>query len=702
MKKLISYILVIMLVAALFVPTVAFAANEDGTEEQNPDNPPDTEPTPEKTPEPTPEKTPEPTPEKTPEPTPEKTPEPTPQEVKKPSVTVSVSPSELLTDGSVTLNISIYNTNSFNLENINISVNGKSIKSIGALKGGDTYTYTGKYSIKASELDKKIPVAVSYNGGSVSESFRVSQKAANITVNTISKVDKPSIKAGSEANFSFSIENKSDIAIEDVTLKASTLNEGKALAKEFSLRPGEAKIIAYSQVITETIDVAPVLTYTAADKSYSKNLDTLTVTVTEAEMTFTAKASATEMNAGEEVVFNLSLENTGNVDFTNIALYDANDSRITTQSNQLAAGAVLTAEHRMTFEESASVDFYVVAADAEGTSYTFRSNTIQINIAAADASDYSDLLTLTGEVSEDSVLLKKPGTANISLTLKNAHTEAFTDVKIVEANSGEIVETYSMFPTGEKVLTYSKDIETTTNFDFILTATDPEGNAFEYKLPTLNVPVKQESSGSNKLMTVIIILGVLAVLIIGGGVTLIVLVVKEKKKKQSTEEMRSAAVSDARRRNRTASAATHRRPAVSTAPRAEAPQAERRRPAAHTAAPAAAHTAAPQPLHKRPNPAETPVHKSYEHLKAEPAEEPIIVPPIIGTTEETPVSDGSDFAEDIAPEEADLIFTDEPAEEQPAPEEAPAEEPEAEEPAEAELQPLPRRKHRNFEDRNMF
>ena len=650
-----------------------------------------TAPTPEPTPAPTPEKTPEPTPAPTPEKTPEPTPEPTPQDIKKPSITISASPSELLEGGSVTVNISIFNPNSFKIENISISIDGKKVKSIVGLKGGDTYTYTGKYSVNTNQIDKNIRVTVSYDGGSAASSFKISRKDANITVNTISKVDKPSLAAGGQANFTFSIENKSDVAIEDAVLKASTLNDGKPLSEEFTLEPGKATIIAYTQEITETIDVAPVLTYTAAGKSYSKDLEKLTVTVNDAEMAITAAISDT---ADGKVTFTLNLENTGNVDFTNVALYDATDARITTSSNKLTAGESLSAEHTMTFTESTSVDFYALASDADGTSYTFRSNTLEINAEDSAAAGLSDLLTLTAEANEDSFVLKKPGTANISLTLKNAHTEAFTDVKITETNSGEIVESYSIFPTGEKVLTYSADIEETTSFTFALTATDPEGNPIEYTIPAINVTVESKNGGSNKLMTLIIILAIVIVLIIGCGVALIVLVSKEKKKKQSAESMRTAAVSDARRRNRTASAATHRRPAADTNT-AEAPVTERRRPAPQAVrkpeAPQA-NTESPRPRPRTQAAPEAPVRKSYEHLKAEPTDEPIIVPPVFDAFDPT------EDDEPIVPEET-TVPEPEPETDASEPKEPVIEEPEEEIP---ELQPLPKRKHRSFEDRNMF
>ena len=693
MKKIIAHILIAVMMLAMLMPAAAFATN-DGTEatEVTPapadPTPAPADPTPAPA-DPTPAPA-DPTPAPA-DPTPSQ-PATSPEQTQKPALSVKVSPAELTEEGTVSLTVTVQNPNTTDITNASVSVDGKKVKDIGTIAGGSKYEYSGKYTVETAKLGKALKVTVSYDGGSVSESFTVKQKDAKINVNTIGKVDKTAVEAGGEVNFSFSIENKSNVAIENASLSASTLNNGERLGKKFSLAAdGDATIILYTATITQTIDVAPILTFQAAGTTYTKKFDPMTITVNDAKMDIVATPATTTPEEDAPVEFAIAVTNTGNVNFTEVALYDANDQRVTTSSNQLMAGGAISATHSMTFAESGSFDFYVVATDEAGTTYSFRSNVIDIQLAEAEVSDYSQYFTLTVSVPEDSAHLSEPGKATVELTLKNTYTEAFRDVKIVEKNSGEVVETYSSFPVGEKVLTYEREIESTTGFEFVLTATDPDGNIMTVNAERVSVSVEEEkkSSGS-KLTTLLVILGVIFVLIIGCGVVLIVMVVKEKKKKaeeqpEEAEEGRRTRISRVNR------------------PAAEAALAEEGEEEA--AAPAEEPEPEVKIYSRRPAP-----RRSYEDLVAEPAvaaapaekAEPEEAPaePVI-----LPVAEPEEDLPEVQTPEAEYLEEEAAEAEVPAAEpelpaeEAPAEEPDFMEPLVA---PVPRRKRREFEDRNIF
>jgi len=657
MKKIITNLLLIVLVLTMILPTAAFATNEG--EGQIPDTTP-TDP---------PAATQEPTPPPTQEPTQQPVQTPEPVELKKPNVKVSASPAELVMEGAVSLDISVQNPNSVELKNVAITVDGKTVKTVSSIAAGSTYNYSGKYTVAASKLGKKIGVTVDYDGGSVSDHFTISQKDADITVNTLVKVDKNAVEAGGEVNFSFSIENKSNVPIENASLSASTLNNGNRLGKKFSLGAnGDATIILYTATITQTIDVSPVLTFEAAGKTHTKNLDTITITVNDANMEILVTPSTTTPELEAPVTFDFVIKNTGNVPFKDLALYDVNDQRITTSSNNLSAGGSITATHTMSFTESGTYDFYVYASDENGTSYSYRSLPIEIEVTEPAAKDYSDYFTLTAVVAAENSRLEKPGEVNIELTLKNTYTEPFTNVKIEEVNSGTVIETYSTFPVGEKVLPYVVEIEETTNFDFVLTATDPEGNPMTVMVSRINVPVEGEKSSSSKLSTLLIVFGIILVLIIGCGVTLVILVVKDKKQKEAAQKEAAEGHGDRRaariaRMNHAAAAAAAAPPKAAPAPAAEDPEEEdvkiyTRRPAAR---------------------------RSYEDLVAEPTAAPQGTP-AAAPAEKTPAPAAP------APQEAPAAPAPEPAPAAPAPETV-------EEPI---LPPVRKRRHREFEDRNLF
>lgn len=505
MKKILCYVLIVLSVFAL-IPTSVLAEPSQSPPTQS------TVPPSEST---------------TPTPTPTPTPSTAPP-ISAPDVSVSVSPGELTAAGNVTLTVSIRNTNSVTLNSVAITADGSTLRSGISIGASDTYTYSEQYAVSASKLGAPVSLVVTYSDGftaqSVSKSFTVNQKAATISVNTVVKVDKNAVAANEKVNFSFAIENNSNVAIENVRLKASALNGGNTIGQVASIAAGDAKLINYSVNVAETMTVTPVLTYTAAGKSYNKTLDSIIITVSDASMEIVASAGQTM--PGEETTFSITLKNTGNVSFTDIELFDQDDNPVSLTSTSLAGGSTISATHSMLIEENAFVDFYAIAKDANGNSYTFRSNEVEVIVTEKDEVDYATLFTLTAEA-DKLELGKKGGEVVFSLTIDNQTDQPFTNLLLYEETLGEI-ESYSSFPSGEKTITYAAQITKAGTYTFVLSALTPEGTPIIVQAEPIVIEV-QDAAGSTA-STLLWILIVVIVLIVGAGVTLLVLVLREKKK----------------------------------------------------------------------------------------------------------------------------------------------------------------------------
>lgn len=93
------------------------------------------------------------------------------------------------------------------------------------------------------------------------------------------KVDKNVVPKETKVEFTFVVENQGDTTIENCTISAPVLNGGNAVSKAFSVAPGDVKYITYTGTIMKTINVEPTLKYTAAGKNYSRNMESLKVTM---------------------------------------------------------------------------------------------------------------------------------------------------------------------------------------------------------------------------------------------------------------------------------------------------------------------------------------------------------------------------------------------------------------------------------------
>ena len=522
MKKIICLFLITLLVVAA-VPLSVFA---------EPDPTASPQPTESASPSPTQSTSPSPSPtQSTPSPTQPST-SPSPSESAKltePKVTVSTNPTELAAGGSVELTVRVENTagESNPLKNVSISVDGSKAFSIDQIKKAYNYR-NAAYSISSSKLGKQIPVVVTYSfeghsSNSVSKSFTIKKGAGTVSISTMAKADKTTIKEGESVSFSFSIENNSNISIENAKLTASNLNGGKQIGETFSLAAGKPHLITYSEQISSSMTIQPKLTYTAGGKQYTANLDVISITVGNPAVDFVITPASTSVNTGDELTVDVSITNTGNVDFESFYVYDCLDNMVAIEQETLKMGESVSASHTMMLSETTDIDFYIAAQDADGNEYDFRSNKVTVEAGTLSGDELAGMLTL--DVTTDKNTLEEPGDVLFSLTLENKSSQPFTNIVISEETLGEI-ESYTSFPNGKKVLSYNvKDISDSMSFIFSVTATAPDGSAVSFAVPSIEITVENGSGGISWLTIVLIIV---IVLIVATAAVLIILVLREK------------------------------------------------------------------------------------------------------------------------------------------------------------------------------
>lgn len=481
------------------------------------------------------------------------------------SVEVGYSPTALFTGGNIDLSITVSNNEEEAISDVVLKVDGVQLAELGNVQPGEPREYTTSYTVPTEKLGKDISVVAEYlYQGEVFSStavIHVAQKQANVKVATTTKVDKTAVPKDGKVTFTFAVENQGDTKIEKAYIKASALNGGKNLNQEFSLEAGKATIINYTATITEDITVEPVLTFVAVGKNYSEKLDTIKVTVSEANILLSISTDLLTVQQNEDVVINVTMQNTGNVDLTDVRLYDSAETKVPTDKAALAAGESMTATRTMQFAESGEIGFFVKAKDADGREYTFNSNVLRMEVLDAEETagvDYASQLKLT--VTVDQSRLEQEGIAVFNITLANLAELPFTNVVVYESSLGNI-ETYSSFPSGEKTLTREQEITTAGTYVFQVSAIDPDGNTIQVKSPSVNVSLTadQQVQPNSGLGTLLWIVGVVVVLIIGVGITLLVLMRKEKKKREQAAR-RTAAVPP-----------TDRKPVGTTARAAAAP-----------------------------------------------------------------------------------------------------------------------------------
>lgn len=490
------------------------------------------------------------------------------------SMNVSVSDT-ISSSGTVTVTISVSNNSSSSMSNASATIDGDSLGSLGTIRAGGRVSKSYRYKISDSQRGSRVTVHLDYDEGSATTSVRLPKSSAdsdptpspsskpsasasasvrpsasasasvsssasasasaergNVKVRKTVKVDKTSVPYNSKVNFTFAIENQGDVTISNVKITSSALNNGNSVAETFSLAPGKAKVVTYTGTIVKDIEVSPRLSYIANERSYEESFDTtLSVKVSSANVTLTVQPESTTVQSGQPTNFTVTMTNSGSDDLTNLKLFDNTNQMVPITATSIPAGQTITETVSRTVMQSGSYSFYLTAQDASGSSFTFNSNAVMLTVSGATpsaTSAYANMLTIS--VNPSTTELKSEGKVTFTIVLNNTSQTQFSNVVISESSIGNIDTIATMMP-GETTVTREVTVSATQEFNFIVSATDVNGQTISLSAAPVSVQV-DNSGSSGSLMTLILIIVIVVVLIVVVVIILIVFARKDKKRRR--------------------------------------------------------------------------------------------------------------------------------------------------------------------------
>ncbi len=380
---------------------------------------------------------------------------------------------------------------------------------------------------------------------------------------------------GDTVKFEFRLENQGDAPLENITVSAPELNGGKAIGSPISLAPGENKAVKFSYTMAKDITINPVVNYSAGGAAQpAYKMSPVTLTLTKRDVKPVLAASNLKPAPGEEVEFTLTLTNGGNVPYKDIKVLVNGESK--DYPSTLDANGTQTGKFKMSFQTSTEVSCSISLKDHTGAIRNVNSNSLTIDLPV-DSTTVDSRLNFT--MSVDRPQLTSAGTINFSGMITNGTDYELTNVKVTEATLGEVYAADTLAAGSTASIEYPVDINATTTYSFVLTATDKDGNAYTKNADPVTVTIQNASAsatpgfddaadvtetlapdgnlGAGSIGTLGIIAIVLVVLIIGVGVTLVVLWKKGQGPKSPTTPGRPSVPS----RKRPVSSSARRRPA---------------------------------------------------------------------------------------------------------------------------------------------
>ena len=459
---------------------------------------------------------------------------------------ITPNPTEMSSGGDVKFSFSITNGTSAELTDCAIYYGSNKVSNdIGNIPAGNPASGEFTMPVSTEMLNQTLTFSLMYGGSQqATASTTVKKKELSVKLDVGVKADKTIADAGDTVTFTFKLENNGEADITGIAVKDTT--GGKTLKDKIDLGPGKDYSFTYKATMTTgDITVTPKITYKAngADQTpITKDPITVKLSVRDVKMSVSVDNPSPE--AGEEVTFTLNLTNDGNMSYSKLKVSLAGES-VDFPSSTLKPGDTYTQTYKRSYETSTDVIFSVTMVDQNGEQRPL-DKTVSITLPV-DASAVSDKLKLIMNV--DRPQLTSAGTVNFTGYISNATDYDFINLQVNEAGLGNVFSTSALAASGQENIEYTADINATTTYNFVLTATDQDGNSYTINAEPITVTVQSvtptptnfdeaanvteepdaDTGGSFNASKFFLILAiVLVVLILGVGAALFVLWKKGK------------------------------------------------------------------------------------------------------------------------------------------------------------------------------
>jgi len=416
--------------------------------------------------------------------------------------TMEVSPSKLSEPGDVTITITVSNASDTDMTSplTLFDPTSQIVKDFGdngsaTLKAGEVKTWTGIWNVNQRTLENgQIVFFVKYtitnpDGTTKSQSqpirSEIEQSDYKAKISVTRTITPETAREGQTVNVIYDIANEGNVSLTNLALQENK----DILADKFSiideLKAGEkAKVTLPAVMGTKDLTSEATITYTIADGTQEQTyqVDEQVITYGEPVVLATLSSEKKGVLMNETIKLKVELDNTGNVDYTDVRITDPNLLGDIFTNQTLPAGEKLTLEKEITLTQSVDYEFEVRAIDSTGTEEIFYTNTL--SLIAVDPENALHLeLALTSnkmEVYSDREIVR------FTVTITNDSKEDATNVTLYQADTE--IYTFATIPKGES-RTMSRDVTLSMagKFQFRADATDTLENTLSFESNILQI-----------------------------------------------------------------------------------------------------------------------------------------------------------------------------------------------------------------------
>jgi len=452
------------------------------------------------------------------------------------TLNVTANPTSLSGEGDVTFTFKVTNNTSSTVNNVSIIYDGGEIATIASISAGGTESTNKTLTIPESKLGTSLVFTAKCDSVNVdTDSVVISKKTLSAELTAKVSVSRTTAVKNSSIVFTITLENTGEATLSNIEVYLSPLNSSAKVGTVSSLAAGAKRTVTYTHKLTEDVTVTPTVKYTANGTTETKTLPNKTLSISDPDIEMTITPDKTSVEAGDEITFDVVVRNVGNISFTDVTIYDHQQSKVSAKYSAIEPNERIEATTSIPFDNDTTLNFTVTAKDSTGVVYTFESNTVSIEVSGEDKD-----AAVTMGVATDTTALEEAGTVTFEITVTNDSEDTFQNAVITEETIGD-VHTFTTLPQGTKYTEIEYEVTETQTFNFVMTLTDASGKEYTVTADPLEVTVgateenpfgdASDVNSAGTLGTLLVVIIILIVLIVGVGTTLFILMWKEKKAK---------------------------------------------------------------------------------------------------------------------------------------------------------------------------
>lgn len=364
------------------------------------------------------------------------------------SLSLSVEPASLTAPADVTVSIRVVNNSGADMsEPVTLyDPDGQLVTAFGdggqaLIKQGDYVTAQQTYHVTQAQLDEgKLTYMLSYNqvdeSGSVTvqslaKSAEIAYTGTNVDLTVNRTIDPAVVRSGKTVSVQYELYNAGNVEIKNIRVRENSSLSGTAQTVA-TLAPGERKTIVFNASMgNNNMTSEGKITYRAGEESRSLNLPAVTIpkAVPGLVLNEILTADKTAITNGETVTLTLTIENKGNITYSNISVTDATQGELFTNLT-LGPGETLVKEKQFILSETTTFKYSITLPDNTGTTNTVTSNELKISVY-----DPAQVMLLTVMATpESNTIPSVPADMRFTITVTNNASREAKNIRLLHGN----------------------------------------------------------------------------------------------------------------------------------------------------------------------------------------------------------------------------------------------------------------------------